>query len=122
LIALQSMLARGDTGRLHRDLLALAEQRKAAGVAPGLVSVDAAYLEASLLVQLRDSARAAAHLDDILDNLAAQRDDLFDVVHRPATLVSAMELRAALAERLGERGTARRWRAAVGELRRDARQ
>ncbi len=117
LVALQSALARGDTVRVHRDLIALQEQRKVAGVPPGVVSVDATYLEASLLAQVGDSIRAAAHLDDALENLEAQGDDLLAVLHRPTTLVSAMELRAALAERSGDQHVARRWRSAVSELR-----
>jgi eukaryotic-like serine/threonine-protein kinase len=116
LLGMQARLSLGDSAGVRRDLLALGEQRKARGLGPGRLAIDATFLEASLFSELGDVSNAVARLDDALDNLTFQRDWFRDI-HAPAALVSAIKLRSRLAEQMGDSAKARAWRSAAAALR-----
>ncbi len=98
---------KGDTALVRRTLGRIAEAR--IGIAPGDLSLDALYPEASLLTALRDQRGAAAWLDPTLNSLTTSPPYSFSDPARAGTLVRAMALRAELASTLGDTAQARRW-------------
>jgi tRNA A-37 threonylcarbamoyl transferase component Bud32/tetratricopeptide (TPR) repeat protein len=115
---MQLMLVRGDTTGLRRQIAQIASLRK--DQRPGDVTFDALYHESVLLLALGDTSIASQRLGDALDALEAQTFRLLQQPPQSATLVRSMILRAALAEREGNRAEAARWASAVVDLWGDA--
>jgi hypothetical protein len=118
LMDLQWTLARGDTATVRRQWTEA--QRARRNQRPGDVTIDGTLLEASLLLELRDTAAAVELLDRSLEALPTLGLDLIGQMPQAAGLVRAMALRAELAERVGDRTTASRWALAVIVLWADA--
>lgn len=110
-LAMQWALARGDTTAVRSHFRTLQEIRR--NIRPGDVAFDGTYHEAWVLLALGDTAEAARLLDLSLDALPTLGTYLLDQLPQVATLVRGMALRADLAERTGDRATAKRWGAKV---------
>jgi len=95
-------------------------QSGASGGLPGSRTIDMGYGTAWLLAEFGETRAAAASVDEILSALPQTPPQLFLEVYQVGPLVRAMALRAELAERLGDRETARKWATAVATLWSDA--
>jgi hypothetical protein len=114
LVAMRDELRRGDSAAVRGRFAALAASR--ALLRPGDVSIDAAFAESRVLLELADTAAAVAALDASLGAIDGMDDRMLRVVPMTVSLVRAMALRADLAARRGDRVTARRWARPVIEL------
>lgn len=114
LLVLQTAFRHGDTALVRSRLQTLTRARRYR--TPGTVSPDFALQEAQLYLALRDSAAAAARLDDLLVGLPSLGRDLFSQPLQVGALVRAMSLRARLADQSGRRDLSRRWAASVLRL------
>ena len=109
---------RGDTIAVQQFL---ANWRTAhQGSRPMDLTLDALYVEAWLLAALRDDHAAIAWLDPTLNALWGTAPQIFADPARAGALVRAIALRAELAERVGDRATARQWATVVVVLWSDA--
>ena len=100
-------LEQGDTVAIRKSLarqLALRGDSR-----PGDVAITGTYTEARVRVAIGDTAGATDVLDRSLGAAATLGTQLLQNVEQAAALVRAMILRAQLADRLGDRVTARRW-------------
>ena len=118
LLDLQTALARGDTATVRRRWNETQQARR--NQRPGDVAIDGTLLEASLLLELGDTAAATDLLDGSLEALPTLGLDLLGQMSQAAGLVRAMALRAELADRAHDTATATRWAQAVTELWSDA--
>jgi hypothetical protein len=112
LVRIIAAVSRGDSVAVDagiRDLLAVREMWP-----PETVSFDALVAEVALLLRVGDEARAAQWLDAALQAQRHAAPD-FDPI-KAVAFVRAMQLRAEVAARLGDRQTAARWQGAVDEL------
>jgi tetratricopeptide (TPR) repeat protein len=78
------------------------------GYAPGTVGIDRTTAFADMLLALGDTAAATRELDVSLDMIARARSILLDVTPQAAAVGRALLMRAQLAARAGDKGTARR--------------
>ncbi len=118
LVDAQMAFARGDTAFVRSLYAELRAARR--HLPPGDLTIDALYPEAWLLAALGDDRAAIAWLDPTLVSLLSTPPELLVEPANAAALVRAMALRADLADRMGERGTAARWAAVVVALWSDA--
>jgi hypothetical protein len=116
LLELQAQLIQGDTAGLRAGLGNVDRLRRQLLVVPQQLGVDVVLQESWLKLAIGDTAAATAALDAMLTTLAQQRPTLLQTVQGPAALVLAMGLRARLAARAGDAGTAARWSRAFTEL------
>lgn len=79
-------------------------------------TIDIGFGTAWLLAELGEREAAAGILDQVLTTLPAASPQLYLEVYQAGPLVRAMALRAELADRLGDRETARHWASAVVAL------
>jgi hypothetical protein len=114
LSTMQWALTQGDTNTIRASRSTLRAIR--ADLRPGDVAITGTYLESRVLLAIGDSVGATRLLDGSLDALSTLGSGLLANVDQAASLVRAMVLRAELAERAGDKATARRWGAAVAEL------
>jgi hypothetical protein len=117
-VRMAQALRRRDTAALRREFDDI--QRARRGIRPGEVGIEGTFVEAWLLAQAGDSARAIAHLDHTLGELQTMGTRLLDIPSQSAGLVRAMALRAELASSRGDTATAMKWGSAVAELWHDA--
>lgn len=110
LLEIQWNLGRGDTARAR--LLLLGEVRRADG-RPAAEAIDRVHQRARLLAQIGDTVVAVGHLDRAFGVLPALGTAVTREPAQAAGLVRAMALRAELAARTGDEGTARRRAEAV---------
>ena len=87
-----------------------------AGMRPGDLAIARTYGEASVLLAIGDTTAATQLLDHSLGATETLGTWLLHDVQDAAGLVRAMVLRAHLADRAGDKATARRWATAVVEL------
>jgi tRNA A-37 threonylcarbamoyl transferase component Bud32/tetratricopeptide (TPR) repeat protein len=87
-----------------------------ADLRPGDVAISGTYLEARVLLAIGDTAAATELIRRPLEAMATLGTLLLDDVNQAGALVRAMALRADLASREGDAGTARHWAAPVVEL------
>jgi hypothetical protein len=80
---------------------------------PGDLSLDIRFQYAWLAAATGDSTGAAALMDHGLNAIPSYGQYLLDNVQTPASLVRMMALRAELAARAGDAGTARQWASAA---------
>lgn len=106
--------ATGDHGRATRllDSIDLGQR----DIRPGDVSLDYTLQTAWLRAELGDSTGAASQLDRVLRSLPTHRSTLFTRMSEAAALPRAMALRAELAAKAGDAGTARQWATAAAAL------
>jgi tetratricopeptide (TPR) repeat protein len=110
-LEMQWELGHGDTAAFREHYQKIrAVQRN---IRPGDVSLDATYHTARLLLQAGDTAEATRLLDLSLDALPTLGTSLTDQLPEAATLVRGMALRAELADRGRDQGTATRWAQSV---------
>lgn len=113
LVQAQQAFGRHDAATARAMLDSLRQMRAGHAAA---VRVDQAYQEAWLRAAIGDSAGAARELDAVLDGLPALGTRFLSQTSEAASLARAMELRAQLARRRGDRAAATRWTAAVKAL------
>jgi tetratricopeptide (TPR) repeat protein len=118
LVSLWQPLARGDTLEVRLKLDSLERLRSARY--PGALHIDEAYQESLLRLAIADTGKAVRQLDASLGALPTSATSLLTEMPEAAALGRAMLLRSVIAERLGDRATAERWRRAVGVLWRNA--
>jgi tRNA A-37 threonylcarbamoyl transferase component Bud32/tetratricopeptide (TPR) repeat protein len=118
LVDAEAAFLRGDTAAAWRTLVAV--RAPAESSSPADFTIDQLYPETWLMAKLGQPDSAAQWLDPTLNALARTPPQLFSEAFRAATLVRAMAFRADLADRAGDRATARRWAAAVVVLWSDA--
>jgi tetratricopeptide (TPR) repeat protein len=118
LVNAEAAFLRGDTTTVRRVFADLQAARRSAPVQD--LTFDALYPEAWLLGSLGDPRAAIAWLDPTLGSLSASAPQAFVNPANAGALVQAMVLRADLAEKAGDHGTAARWARAVIVLWRDA--
>jgi hypothetical protein len=106
-LEMQWDIARGDTASFWKRYRALRDVQR--NVRPGDVSFDATYHTARLLLQAGDTAEATRLLDLSLEALLSLGTSITDQLPEAATLVRGMALRAELADRTKDLGTATRW-------------
>ena len=106
-LEMQWALARGDTAGLRDQFTRLREVQR--DLRPGDVAFDGTYHQAWLLLAIGDTADATHLLDLSLQALPTLGSSLLDQLPQVATLVRGMALRADLAARAGDSGTAKRW-------------
>ena len=111
-------LVRGDSAAALAGLRKLIDSQSS--LLASEISLDFRFQEAWLAAQLGDTARAEVLMDRGLDAIPAYGKYLLDNVPPPAALVRMMALRADIASRRGDPGTARKWAAAVIALWSDA--
>jgi hypothetical protein len=109
---------RGDAPTVRQIFANLRTVRQ--GLAPSDLTLDGLYPEAWLLAALGDPREAMAWLDPTLNTLAGTVPQILGDPARAGALVHAMAFRAELAERVGDRETARRWARVVVILWSDA--
>jgi serine/threonine protein kinase/tetratricopeptide (TPR) repeat protein len=102
---------RGDTTAVWKILSARRAGRQS--MSPADMTIDALYPEAWLIAALGQPDSAAHWLDPTLNALARTPPQLFSEAFRAGMLVRAMAFRAELADRVGDRATARKWARAV---------
>jgi hypothetical protein len=110
---LQWSLMHGDTSVVRASLAGVLQQARDG---PGDVTIDFAYQFAELALAIGDSATALELIGAPLDALQASGTDLLEFVAETGGFVRAMALRAELAARTGDQGTAREWASAVVTL------
>ena len=113
-IELQWAIARGDTAAVRAELARQAGFRVRARA--GDVAIDGTFAEAAVLLQLHDTAAAIAVLDFSLQALPTLGTSLLEQPGQVGSAIRAMALRAELAARAGDTGTAIRWARAVTTL------
>jgi eukaryotic-like serine/threonine-protein kinase len=113
-IELQWAIARGDTAAVRAELARQAGFRARARA--GDVAIDGTFAEAAVLLQLHDTAAAIAVLDFSLQALPTLGTSLLEQPEQVGSAIRAMALRAELAARAGDIGTAIRWARAVTTL------
>jgi len=118
LVDADAAFLRGDTAAAWRTLVAF--RTAGQSMSPADFTIDQLYPETWLMAQLGQPDSAAQWLDPTLNALARTPPQLFSEAFRAGTLVRAMAFRADLAERAGDRDTARRWATAVVVLWSDA--
>ena len=114
LVAAEAAFARGDAQAARSLMAAYWAQGPASD--RSVSTIDQLFPAAWLEAALGDSAAAAARLDRALEDLPRSFPQLYGEVFRTGPLVRAMALRAELADRAGDRPTARRWAQAVVAL------
>jgi tRNA A-37 threonylcarbamoyl transferase component Bud32/tetratricopeptide (TPR) repeat protein len=114
LLEIQRAASKHDTASVHRLLRAVAKMRALGR--PGELSIYLTYQEASLLLQVGDTAGAVRQLDATLTALPTLNPYLLDHVQDAAFLVRAMALRSDIAANTRDQRTAERWGTAVSEL------
>ncbi len=114
LLDAQEALARGDTTGVRHKFAEWHLARRYSD--PAELPFDALLPEARLLVVMGDDRGAAGWLDPTLSSLPETAPEMFADLPRAGALVRAFALRAEIAERLGDRATAKRWAAVVSEL------
>ncbi|HEX2078340.1 MAG TPA: BTAD domain-containing putative transcriptional regulator [Longimicrobium sp.] len=114
LVEVQQALARGDAAGARARLAALVEGRGPRRA--GDLTLDFAYPEAELWLELRDTARALRELDRSLLALEAVPEGVLLRVDETAGLLRAMRLRMELAAAQRDAGTVARWREALSTL------
>ncbi len=107
LLDMQRALRRGDTLTVRRHLTQLEEIRR--DTRPVDVAPEAVYQECLSALALGDTAAVMTRLDAVLGALPTAGIDLTGRVASAGSLVRAMMLRAELADRAGDRATARKW-------------
>ena len=117
-VTMAQAIRRRDAAAVRREFDDL--QRARHGIRPGENAIEGTFVEAWLLAQAGDSARATAHLDHTLGALQTVGTQLVDLPSQSAGLVRAMALRAELAAARGDQATASQWATAVVELWHDA--
>jgi tetratricopeptide (TPR) repeat protein len=110
---LQWLLMQADTAEVRSSLTGILEQTREA---PGDATIAFHYQFAELALAIRDSATALELIGAPLDALQASGTDLLEFVAETGSFVRAMALRAELAARNGDQGTARKWASAVVTL------
>jgi len=118
LLDLQADWAALDSNSVRRGLADLRGVRQQ--FLPPYRTLDALYPEAALLAALGDDRAAAEWLDPTLRALPQVTPSLLASPVHAASLIRAAALRAAVAERLGDRDGARQWASAVVSLWSDA--
>jgi hypothetical protein len=114
----QRAFAQGDL-QTARRLLALSSLRRRHS-RPSDISLDYIYQEAWLLAQVGDTAGAISSLDAGLGALPLISTAAFKELAGAASIGRAMNLRAELAAKTGDRASAKKWGAAVDTLWRGA--
>jgi hypothetical protein len=104
----------GDSAGVWRVIREYRDARRS--MSPADLTIDAVYPEAWLIAALGRPDSAAQWLSSTLDPLARTPPQLFSEAFRAGMLVRAMAFRADLANRAGDRATAREWAAAVAVL------
>ncbi len=104
----------GDSAGLRATLAAITAARRP--LRPADVMIDGLYPEAAALDAIGDVAAAAARLDPTLAVIRVVSTGDLAQIPRAGVLVRALALRASLARRVGDVGTARRFAAAVVAL------
>jgi len=107
-----------DSAAIRRNLQLLREGRKSA--LPEDLKPEAAYPEAALLASIGDTRNAIDWLDAVLEAQSRTSPEILSEPAGAGSLVSAMILRAELADRVGDRAAAVRWARAVTTLWRNA--
>jgi eukaryotic-like serine/threonine-protein kinase len=110
-LEMQWELGHGDTAAFREHYKKIREVQR--NLRPGDVSFDATYHTARLLLQAGDTAEATRLLDLSLEALPTLGTSLTDQLPEAATLVRGMALRAELADRARDQGTATRWAQSV---------
>ena len=118
LLDAEAAFAHGDTVTLRRLYSDLRSARRLAFASD--LTFDALYPETWLLVSAGDHRAAIAWLDPTLSSLSASAPQKFVDAANAGALVQAMELRAELAEQVGDSVSASRWARAVEILWRNA--
>jgi hypothetical protein len=111
---MQYNLAHGDTIAVRKELQRQASLRTRSRA--GDVAINGTYAETLILLQLHDSAAAIATLDHSLRALPTLGSYLLEQPEQVGCAIRAMALRAELAARAGDRGTASQWAHAVTAL------
>ena len=112
---LQWHLAHGDTG-LVRSTLDSLSRAQGGRLATGESTPEGVYVDARLLLAVRDTATAVRTLDAPLDSLVALHTATLQFLPLPGCLVRMMALRAELAAAQGDVRTANSWASAVVTL------
>jgi tetratricopeptide (TPR) repeat protein len=113
-LEMQYNLAHGDTIAVRRELQRQASLRTRSRA--GDVAINGTYGETVILLQLHDTAAAIATLDHSLRALPTLGSYLLEQPEQVGCAIRAMALRAELAARAGDRGTAAQWARAVTAL------
>ncbi len=120
LVDAQAAYLRGDTAAVRALLNLIKDGRSNASQLPEVLTLDALYPEAALLVALGDDRAAIDWLDPTLGALARTGPQLFADARRPGPLVRALALRADLAASVADTAGARRYANIVVALWSDA--
>jgi len=107
LLDMQNALRGGDTLTVRRRLTEIEAIRR--DTRPVDVAPEAVYQECLSALALGDTAAVSARLDAVLGALPTAGVDLTSRVASAGSLVRAMMLRAQLADRAGDRRTAKKW-------------
>jgi TolB-like protein len=115
---IQLATLRGDTA----TALALLDdlERLRADVLPSTVTIDAVYPEADVMWQMGDAERAIRWLDPVLEALPRASPRALSTPERSASLIRAVDLRARLAQAVGDERAAVSWARVVSILWADA--
>ena len=113
-LEMQWAIAHGDTSAVRAELARQASLRTRARA--GDVAINGTYGEASMLLQLRDSAAAIALLDFSLQALPTLGTALLEQPEQIGCAIRAMVLRAELAARVGDQAVTDRWAKAVSTV------
>jgi hypothetical protein len=107
LLELHAAAARLDTTAVRAGIDRIWRVR--AALRPGDIGLTAIYQESLLLLLLNDTTAAVRHLDGVLQDLTSVRSDVIPDIAQTASLVRAMALRAALADKMRDTMTSRWW-------------
>jgi hypothetical protein len=107
LLGMQWALSQGDPGAVRSAYQELEAMR--ADMGPGQVALQNVYHEALLLLEIGDTSSASEYLARTLAAMRALRTSVVTEAPQAASLVRAMILRAEVAAKTGDMGTAKRW-------------
>ncbi|MBR9991093.1 MAG: serine/threonine protein kinase [Gemmatimonadetes bacterium] len=113
LLRAQIAFVQADTAAVRAHLDTVAALRRARGIAPRDITLDAVVQEAWLLLRIGDAAAAMNLLRPTLDALSQMPLDLLMSDGMPSCLIRAMALRAEAARAQGDAVDAARWAAAA---------
>jgi tRNA A-37 threonylcarbamoyl transferase component Bud32/tetratricopeptide (TPR) repeat protein len=114
LVAAQWALVRGDTAAVPRLFTDLKTHWRSTD--PSNVPPEGVYAEAQLLQETGDASAAIQWLDPWLAALTGAEPGMLSIPANAGSLVRAMSLRADLADRVGDKETAKRWATVVTTL------